>query len=73
LPVVIFGGTAPLVCAYLLEVTQLLTAPALYIVAIGVIALPVAYRLAFPDGYPSPSTGELDSRGKLSRLKSEES
>jgi len=47
LPVAIFGGTAPLVCGYLIGATHLLTAPALYIVAMGLIALPVAYRLAF--------------------------
>lgn len=46
LPTAVFGGTAPLVCAYLIEVTHLLTAPALYIVAFGLFALPVAYHLS---------------------------
>jgi MFS transporter, MHS family, proline/betaine transporter len=41
----IFGGTAPVVCAYLIKVTHLLTAPALYIMAVGVPAAPVAYRI----------------------------
>jgi MHS family proline/betaine transporter-like MFS transporter len=46
LPTAVFGGTAPLVCAYLIEVTHLLTAPALYIIAFGLFALPVAYHLS---------------------------
>jgi MHS family proline/betaine transporter-like MFS transporter len=71
LPVVIFGGTAPLVCGYLIESTHLLTVPALYIVAMGIIALPVAYRLAFPES--CPSMGEFDYRRKLSLIKQEES
>ncbi|TKC86061.1 MFS transporter [Trinickia terrae] len=41
----LFGGTAPVVCAYLIKVTHLLTAPALYIMAMGVPAAPVAYRI----------------------------
>jgi MFS transporter, MHS family, proline/betaine transporter len=41
----LFGGTAPLVCAYLIDVTHLTSAPALYIVATGVLAMPVAYRM----------------------------
>lgn len=41
----IFGGTAPVVCAGLIKVTHLLTAPALYIVIMGVLAAPVAYRV----------------------------
>jgi len=47
LPVVILGGTAPLVSAYLIRATGYLAAPALYIVAVGAIALPLAYRLAY--------------------------
>jgi MHS family proline/betaine transporter-like MFS transporter len=56
LPTAIFGGTAPVVCGYLIERSQLLTAPALYIVVMGLVALPVAYRLAFrelPRGLPA--------------------
>jgi MHS family proline/betaine transporter-like MFS transporter len=46
-PTALFGGTAPVVSSYLIERTQLLVAPALYITALGLFALPVAYRLAF--------------------------
>jgi len=42
----IFGGTAPVVCAYLIKVTHLLTAPALYIVAMGLLATPIAYSIS---------------------------
>jgi len=49
-PTAVFGGTAPLACSYLLKYTEVLTVPALYIVAMGFPALPVAYRLAFPQG-----------------------
>lgn len=41
----VFGGTAPVVGAYLIKVTHLLTAPALYITAMGVLAAPVAYSI----------------------------
>ncbi|ASL43202.1 Proline/betaine transporter [Burkholderia sp. AD24] len=41
----VFGGTAPVVGAYLIKVTHLLTAPALYITALGVLAAPVAYSI----------------------------
>ena len=41
----IFGGTAPLVCAYLIDATRLPTAPALYILFAGMLATPVAYQL----------------------------
>jgi len=71
LPVVIFGGTAPLVCGYLIEVTHLLTVPALYIVVMGIIALPVAYRLAFPES--KRSIGKLGCRRKLIFIKQKES
>jgi len=47
-PTAVFGGTAPLACSYLLKYTEVLTVPALYIVAMGLLATPVAYRLAFP-------------------------
>jgi MHS family proline/betaine transporter-like MFS transporter len=50
LPVVVLGGTAPLVSTYLIRTTRLLAAPALYIVAMGMLALPVAYWLAFRRG-----------------------
>jgi len=46
IPTALFGGTAPLVCSYLIERTHMLAAPALYIVAMGLLAMPVAYRLA---------------------------
>lgn len=46
LPTAIFGGTAPVVCAYLIKVTHLLTAPAFYIVAMGLLATPVAYSIS---------------------------
>ncbi len=42
----IFGGTAPVVCAYLIQVTHLLTAPALYITAMGILALPIAASIS---------------------------
>ena len=47
-PTAVFGGTAPLACSYLLKYTEVLTIPALYIIAMGLLAAPVAYRLAFP-------------------------
>jgi MHS family proline/betaine transporter-like MFS transporter len=47
-PTAVFGGTAPLMCSYLLKYTEVLTVPALYIIAMGLLAAPVAYRLAFP-------------------------
>jgi MHS family proline/betaine transporter-like MFS transporter len=56
LPVMIFGGTAPVVCGFLIARTNLLTAPALYIVAMGLFALPVAYRLSFKR--PALASGE---------------
>jgi MHS family proline/betaine transporter-like MFS transporter len=42
----IFAGTAPVVCAYLIKVTNRLTAPALYIMAMGLLAAPVAYSIS---------------------------
>jgi len=42
----IFGGTAPVVCAYLIKVTHLLTVPALYITAMGLLALPIACSIS---------------------------
>ncbi|WP_197422893.1 MFS transporter [Burkholderia sp. ABCPW 14] len=42
----IFGGTAPIVCSYLIEVTHMITAPAIYISAIGLLAAPVAYSVS---------------------------
>lgn len=38
-PTALFGGTAPLVCTYIIQQTGLLTFPALYIVAFGFLAL----------------------------------
>ena len=69
LPVVIFGGTAPLVCGYLIEATHLLTVPALYIVAMGIVALPVTYRVVFPES--CASIAELNPHRKISLIKSE--
>ncbi|QCP48661.1 MFS transporter [Trinickia violacea] len=42
----IFGGTAPVLCAYLINLTHRLTAPALYIMAMGLLAAPVAYSIS---------------------------
>ncbi len=41
----LFGGTAPVVCAYLIQVTGFLSAPAIYISASGLLAAPVAYHV----------------------------
>lgn len=41
----IFGGTAPIVSAYLIRTTHSLTAPALYIMSIGMLAAPAAYSI----------------------------
>lgn len=41
----LFGGITPLVCTYLTYKTQLLTFPALYIIALGLLALPIVLRL----------------------------
>ena len=46
-PTAFVGGTAPVVCTYLIEWFDVLAAPALYIVAMGLLAAPVAYYLAF--------------------------
>jgi len=46
-PTAIVGGTAPVVCIYLIKWFDVLAAPALYIVAMGLLAAPVAYYLAF--------------------------
>ncbi|VVE27374.1 MFS transporter [Pandoraea horticolens] len=42
----LLGGTAPVVCAYLINVTGDLTAPAIYIAASGLLAAPVAYGVS---------------------------
>lgn len=42
----IFGGTAPIVATYLIKTSHLVTAPALYIIVFGVVALPVAYGIS---------------------------
>jgi MHS family proline/betaine transporter-like MFS transporter len=49
LPMSLFGGTAPAVDSYLIERTGQLAAPAVYIVLMGLIALPVMRRLAMRD------------------------
>jgi MHS family proline/betaine transporter-like MFS transporter len=46
-PTAIFGGTAPVVCTYLIKWLDILAAPALYLMAMGLLAAPVAYHLAF--------------------------
>lgn len=50
----LLGGTAPVVCAYLINVTDLLSAPAIYIAASGLLAAPVAYRVCRADRDPIP-------------------
>lgn len=62
----IFGGTAPLVCAYLVQRTHLLTAPAFYIIALGLLAVPVAWRLAFKtqDNFGTAETGQAPFESK---------
>jgi len=59
--VALFGGTAPVVCAYLIDVTGLLTAPAIYIAASALLAAPVAYSVARANrrqvSHPLPSSG----------------
>jgi len=42
----IFGGTAPVLCGYLIKRTDLLTAPGLYLVAMGLLAAPVALNVS---------------------------
>lgn len=44
-PTAILGGITPLLCTYLTHKTQLLAFPALYIIALGLLALPVALKL----------------------------
>jgi MHS family proline/betaine transporter-like MFS transporter len=61
----IFGGTAPIVSSQLIEMTQLLTAPALYITALGFLAFPVAYRICLSRQrslVPASPNRTLDSR-----------
>lgn len=45
LPMVIFGGTAPLICTWMINKTGLLLFPAFYILFFGLLALPAAWRL----------------------------
>ncbi len=72
LPTAVFGGTAPLVCAYLIEVTHLLTAPALYIIAVGLFAAPVAYNISLKNRvkiyFPSAQEGCHDQRNTPSSI-----
>lgn len=42
----LLGGSAPVMCAYLIDVTGDLTAPAIYIAASGLLAAPVAYGVS---------------------------
>ncbi|WP_158903804.1 hypothetical protein [Burkholderia sp. L27(2015)] len=53
-PTAIFGGTAPVVCTYLIKWLDILAAPALYLTAMGLLAAPVAYYLAFRAGNQRP-------------------
>jgi MHS family proline/betaine transporter-like MFS transporter len=50
----LLGGTAPVVCAYLIKVTGLLSAPAIYIAASGLLAAPVAYAVVRANRHPIP-------------------
>lgn len=70
IPTALFGGTAPVACGYLIERTHLLSAPALYIVAMGLLAAPVAYRLSFRPGkkYQPESVGRWARPHKESEL-----
>lgn len=47
----LLGGTAPVVCAYLIHVTGLLSAPAIYIAVSGLLAAPVASSVARANRY----------------------
>jgi MHS family proline/betaine transporter-like MFS transporter len=42
----VFGGTAPIVCSHLIEMTHLRTAPALYIIAMSLLAAPTAHYIS---------------------------
>lgn len=53
----LFGGTAPIVCEYLIDATHMLIAPALYILAAGMVATPVAYGLMQRRGHPESTPG----------------
>ncbi len=44
-PITVFGGTAPLVCTWMIQKTGLLLFPAFYIMLFGLLALPAAWRL----------------------------
>jgi MHS family proline/betaine transporter-like MFS transporter len=45
LPPAFIGSTAPLVCSYVIHKTGWLTFPAFYIMAFGLLALPIALKL----------------------------
>lgn len=49
LPTALFGGTAPLVCSYLVHRTHYLIFPAFYIAFFSLFALPVAWGLKSPE------------------------
>ncbi len=44
-PVVLWGGTAPLICTWVIKETGWLMFPAFYILLFGLLALPAALRL----------------------------
>jgi MHS family proline/betaine transporter-like MFS transporter len=60
----IFGGTAPMVCAYLIEMTHVVTAPSFYIFATGLLATPVAYGISRAKRNQKPRTSG-DDAGRL--------
>lgn len=45
LPVVLWGGTAPLICTWVIKETSWLMFPAFYVLLFGLLALPAALRL----------------------------
>ncbi|WP_244372366.1 hypothetical protein [Burkholderia pseudomallei] len=44
----IFGGTAPVFCAYLIELTHFIAAPAIYIFLMGMLAAAAIYKIYPP-------------------------
>ncbi|MDQ4490812.1 MFS transporter [Sinomonas sp. ASV486] len=58
----IFGGTAPIVATYLVDVTKSPTAPAFYLMAVALVALATAFTVretASPRTRPAPHTRSL--------------
>ncbi|MDN7675402.1 MFS transporter [Burkholderia oklahomensis] len=56
----IFGGTSPVFCAYLIELTHLITVPAIYIFLMGMLAAAAIYKISPPSktqfGYQKPNS-----------------